>query len=327
MKFTRKRSIMVCLLLVVMLVSAFCLVACANDEKPNDTVDVTLTAIALKEGTSFPSTMVKGTDFDLTGKKITATYSDKTTKDVDIVASMISGYDKTAVGEQTVTITYTDKQASKTTTFKTTVIEKVVVSIEVTTQPDKVVYNEGEIFDPAGMVIKATYNDNTIDEDFKEYTFADTALVYGTNKVEIACGEQKVEVSITVNAQSVYGIEGEDTYTVNANEVKNVDLTLKAVEDKGLGVEGALIYVSVVEGEKANVSLMATDTQGQEWNVAQIGFWGPQEGFAMSKDYNATTPFKATFAQAGTYKIKITVANVADNNIVYAEKEITITVE
>ena len=60
-----------------------------------------------------------GDELDLDGMKVTAKYSDGTTKDIAVTDCEVSGYDTTKTGEQTVTVTY----EGKADTFKVTVKE------------------------------------------------------------------------------------------------------------------------------------------------------------------------------------------------------------
>ncbi|MCU6687080.1 family 78 glycoside hydrolase catalytic domain [Dorea acetigenes] len=60
-----------------------------------------------------------GEELNLDGMKVTAKYSDDTTKDIAVTDCKVSGYDKNKTGEQTVTVTYEGKIA----TFKVTVKE------------------------------------------------------------------------------------------------------------------------------------------------------------------------------------------------------------
>lgn len=46
-------------------------------------------------------------DFDISGAKIAKIYNDGTVEEIDVTPSMVSGYDKTKAGEQTITVTYT----------------------------------------------------------------------------------------------------------------------------------------------------------------------------------------------------------------------------
>ena len=58
-----------------------------------------------------------GESLDVTGAKITVTYSDSTTAVVDVTAAMCSGFDSSTAGTKTVTVTY----QGKTDTFTVTV--------------------------------------------------------------------------------------------------------------------------------------------------------------------------------------------------------------
>lgn len=84
------------------------------------TFDVTVTAVLTGitlDAANVKKEYIAGEDLDLTGLKVTATYSDNTTKDVAISDVTVSGYDKDATGTQTVTVTY----EGKTATFDVTV--------------------------------------------------------------------------------------------------------------------------------------------------------------------------------------------------------------
>ena len=98
-----------------------------------------------------------GESFDPTGMVVEASYGFGLTSEV-------TGYTVTPSvltdGVTEVTITYTEGRATKTASTPVTV-EKVLVSIEVTTQPTKTVYQYLEGFDPAGMVVTATFSDGS----------------------------------------------------------------------------------------------------------------------------------------------------------------------
>ena len=71
------------------------------------------------------TTYIKGESLVLTGGTITATYQDGTTKEVTITNDMVSGYNSSVVGQQTITVTY----EGRTTTFKVTVTNNVTSNI------------------------------------------------------------------------------------------------------------------------------------------------------------------------------------------------------
>ncbi len=95
---------------------------------------------------------------DVTGGKLKLTYNNGTTEVIDLTADMVSGFDNTKVGPQTLTVTY----KGKITTFEVEIVAKSLESIEVTTLPTKTEYLEGkETLDVTGGKLKLTYNNGT----------------------------------------------------------------------------------------------------------------------------------------------------------------------
>ena len=71
--------------------------------------EVTLTKIEWKTEPTKKNYSV-GESLDVTGGVITATYSDNSTKDIDVTADMVSGFNSAAVAEQqALTVTYGTK--------------------------------------------------------------------------------------------------------------------------------------------------------------------------------------------------------------------------
>ena len=78
---------------------------------------------------------------------------------------------------------------------------KELTGIEVTTEPTKVAYTEGETFDPTGMVVTGTYSDSTT-EEITDYTFSpDGALTTTDTEITITKGEFTDTVTITVSEE------------------------------------------------------------------------------------------------------------------------------
>lgn len=59
---------------------------------------------------------------------------------------------------------------------------------------------------------------------------------------------------------------------------------------------------------------MATDSAGQQFDIAQLGYWGPDAGFAVGGTFTNTTPVTATFPEAGLYEIKLSLVDVSQSN-------------
>ncbi len=139
-----------------------------------------------------------GEELDLDGMVAKLNYSDKS---VGTTAYTVSGYDKTKVGKQTVTVSYGDYSAN----FDVTV--NGISSIEVT-PPTKTTYLEGQDLNTDGMVVTAVTSDN------QRITVPAGYSVRGFNKTKL--GKQ----TITVTYQ---GLSTE--FEVNVNSVKSIELT------------------------------------------------------------------------------------------------------
>lgn len=144
-----------------------------------------------------------GESFDPTGMVVEANYGYNLTSDV-------TGYNVTPAvltdGVTEVTITYTEGRVTKTATTPVTV-EKVLTSIEVTTNPTKTEYNYLENFAPAGMAVTAHYSDEST-ETVTGYTYPTTAFsTIGAQIVNIEYSYEGVTksttLSVTVNAIQV----------------------------------------------------------------------------------------------------------------------------
>ena len=84
------------------------------------------------------------------------------------------------------------------------------------------------------------------------------------------------------------------------------------------GIAGAPSYQAVVKVEVEGpdgAKIMATDTEGNEWNLAEIGQWGPDSGFAVTADYNVTTDLTLSFEQAGDYTATFQLVEVGTGKV------------
>jgi hypothetical protein len=96
-------------------------------EDDGTVVTKTLSSIALSG--EYPTEFEQGDEFSHEGMTVTATYDDESTANVTAKATF-SGYDMSAVGEQTVTVTYEEGEVTKTATYTITVNEKAPIAIE-----------------------------------------------------------------------------------------------------------------------------------------------------------------------------------------------------
>ena len=86
------------------------------------------------------------------------------------------------------------------------------------------------------------------------------------------------------------------------------------------------IKVDLVSGP-GTPSLIAYDSNGTRFDIAEIGYWGPPSGFAVGGTFTNETPITATYPKAGTYVTKLSLVDVNSNEAVITSKEFTITVK
>ncbi|MCI7350964.1 MAG: DUF4214 domain-containing protein [Ruminococcus sp.] len=98
-----------------------------------------------------------GDTLDLSGGKVTVSYEDGSSKVMDITSAMVSGFDSTKSGTQTVTVTYEGKTDSYSVSVKTAA----VTGIEVSVTPSKTSYYVGDTLDLSGGKITVSYEDGS----------------------------------------------------------------------------------------------------------------------------------------------------------------------
>jgi hypothetical protein len=162
-------------------------------------IDKELTAIEL---TTVPtkSTYVVNQTFDPAGLVISALYSAGNSIPV-AYEDLTIDYDFSTTGTKTVTISYGAFHVD----IEVTVIERAISTLVVSTMPGKIVYTAGDVFDPAGMVVTANYNDGT-SEVVTTYTYDMLPLAAGVQAVVLAFDSLTVNVPVTVNALALTGI-------------------------------------------------------------------------------------------------------------------------
>lgn len=72
------------------------------------------------------------------------------------------------------------------------------------------------------------------------------------------------------------------------------------------------------------MTFKAKDSEGMEHSFVNEGYWGPEGGFDIPAEYEATTEWKLVFSKAGNYTITFSLID-ADTEQVIAD--ITDTVE
>ena len=112
-------------------------------------------------------------------------------------------------GTWTVTATYGSKTVSQvvevTGALKYTVDLRIATKIEVTSNPTKTAYIVGDQFDPAGMVVKATFADGSTAVITDQVDYSPKTMTYGTTSVVVSAtiGGQAYTASVAVTVSRI----------------------------------------------------------------------------------------------------------------------------
>lgn len=176
------------------------LVSCQqpNSELPEDKLPL-LSSIEI---TAQPTKTVYsvGEELDTTGLEVTAVYSDESRKTVNNWKT--SGFDSSkAITNQTVTISYTENEVTKTAEFNVEIKDYNLKSITIINKPTKLMYTIDDDFDSTGLKVEAKYSDNTTKDI--------------TENIEVVGFDKKAEENKTITVK--YGNKT-DTFEVNVYE-------------------------------------------------------------------------------------------------------------
>lgn len=137
-------------------------------------------------------TYLEGKDeLDLTGGVITVYYDNDSTSTMVMTPDMITGFDNSKPGTQTLTVTY----LGKTATFDVVIKAKSLVGFELVKNPVKTVYKEGEALTLEGIVGRFTYDNGAV----VDLPVA-TAFASGFNNRKV--GKQTITITIDTYVDS-----------------------------------------------------------------------------------------------------------------------------
>lgn len=113
-------------------------------------------------------------------------------------------------------------------------------------------------------------------------------------------------------AADEYSFDLQYTGTVIKNEEKSAKVLL-------IGKSGTLyskVRIKVDVNGPAKPKIMATDSNNVEHDIAEIGYWGPPDGFPVQGDFTNTTPIRATFPEKGKYTITLSLINLENDSVI-----------
>ena len=199
------------------------------------------------------------TDLDLTGASMQLIWKNSNVTSVAITDSMISGYNKTTEGKQTITVTYnveyvlSDGNKISDTIIKTFKVDVVnnISKIDITA-PSKIQYNHGESLDLTGGNIKVTYENGTEETrtmttamitesdgstvNMSPATYDNTNKVSKTLKIEYTEGGKSQSINYPIeiiNTLKYISINGTPKTSYNVNESMETGLSITVNREVG----------------------------------------------------------------------------------------------
>lgn len=106
------------------------------------------------------------------------------------------------------------------------------------------------------------------------------------------------------------------------NETKDASVILRGTN----ATTYSNVRVKVEVSGPGTPKLIAKDTNNLEFDLAQTGYWGPDQGFPVAGTFENETPIKATFNVAGTYTIKLSLVNMQSSEAEIISETFTIEV-
>ncbi len=251
------------------------------------TFEVEVVGIAFEsiELTSLPDKLVylEGEELDTTGMVVTAVMNNGMRSPL-ATGYTLSGYSSTP-GKHTVTIGY----RGKALTFDVTVTAKSLVSIALISTPTKLEYISGQAFDPAGMVINATYDNGDV-EPIEEYTVSGFDGVPGVNNVIITVGEHSVSFPVKTISRVIA------EFKIASLPSKLQYIQYDSIDTTGLKVEAT--YNDGLTEEIKDYTLIASTAQPGTQTVT-IAY----EGFVETFDINVAMRYIENIRIVAPHKV------------------------
>lgn len=234
----------------------------------------------------------RGETLNTDGMVVTATYTNGNTANVTSEISIETDTAPNTAGSHNITVSYTEDDISKTTTYPITVYE--LSSIAITTQPTKLNYRKGVSISTSGMVVTATYSNGT------------TAVVTGsctlsTSTTQSTAGNQGIVVSYTED-----GITKTTTLTITVYELSSIAITTQPT---------VKTYYSGATISKAGMVVTATYTDNHTENVTNNATISP-----------ATAPASVTSTSVTVSYTEDSVTKTTSYNVTIYEFDATLTV-
>ena len=240
---------------------------------------------------------IRGEELELAGGVITVTYVDGSTENVDMTSEEVevTGYDRTELGTQTITVSY----GGHTAQFEVEVRNE-VTGIALKNTPSKTTYVRGEELDLTGGVITISYEDGTTTE-----IDMTSELVETTGYNSSSLGSQTITVSYAGYTTTFDIIVKNE---VTGISIKDLPSKMTYVKGENIDLSDGVLVVTYEDGTNAEVPMTANeievigfDSSSEGTQTVTISYAGYTATFGVTVKNEATgitiesTPSKKTY--------------------------------
>lgn len=233
------------------------------------------------------SAYVQGDNLDLTGIVVKAYYEDSSARDVesDCVFSPADGSVLDTLGDQTVSVLFTDNGKTVTASFDISVVVLELTEINITAMPIKTEYLLNESLDLAGIIVMATYNNGTTSVVTPDCVYApangDTLSVLGTQTINVSYTENGITKTKTFSVEvAIFGVTG-ISVTRTGNNIYLVN--------DSLDISRITVEAFYTDGTKENVTQECTYTPTVLQNIGKttisVSYTYPVTGEVFTTSY------------------------------------------
>ncbi|WP_240468565.1 bacterial Ig-like domain-containing protein [Gracilibacillus sp. YIM 98692] len=194
-----------------------------------------------------------GEELDVTGLEVTAEYDDGSTKVLSPSDYIVTGFDSSEAGTNTITINYN----GITATVDVEIVPLTVTELQVKYYPAKTVYYKEESFDSQGLVITADYNNG-----YKTAELTDDLYTISISGQELQEDGYVFENAGTKTVTVTSTETPEETTTFNV-EVKDADIT-------GLDIRNQPTKQTYFLGDELDLSGMSVYATYSDSNDVQL---------------------------------------------------------
>ena len=268
---------------------------------------------------------IEGQEFDPIGLEVKVNYTDNASKILTVKQEFdeegkqiplvlpegltYSPAGKLTTEDKKITVEYTEGNLTVKADIDIEVSDRTLNNIEVTAQPNKLVYVEGETFDPTGMVVEGTFNDNSkeILKCKNEVSEEDAEIGYRfLPNGNLTAGKQEIDISPTKGDASHRTVN----ITVNPKRPSEIAVVKEPTKD----------YIEEQTFDPTNLVLTVKYDNGETKDIEVKDATNLPEGLTIEK----------VVLTKGENKIKIkyqeTVEDLTEENPITVEVETSLTV-